>query len=265
VTSILTLSRPCVGDNKAFCGATNHFNQYALDFSQYKSIGQWGDLIKFPVIPVAISLMPQSGNLLVWSAGWANRWTFPGNGKTYTAVYDTRSKTVSERIVSETSHDMFCPGISLDTNGKVIVTGGSTHQKTSIFDAGSNSWSAAADMAIPRAYQSSTLTSDGLVFSIGGDFRGAGKKNGEVYSPMNNTAIKLPGCPVDPMLMATGRGSFRADSHAWLFGWKEGYVFQAGPSKAMNWYGTRGSGSQKGVGNRGGDADSMCGVFVMYE
>ena len=199
------------------------------------------------------------------SAGWANRWTFPGNGKTYTAIYDAKSKSVTEHIVQNTEHDMFCPGISMDSNGKVIVLGGSTHQKTSVFDSKTNSWTAAANMAIPRAYQSSALTSDGLVFSIGGDFRGTGRKDGEVYSPMNNTAIKLPGAPVAPMLMATGRGSFRADSHAWLFGWKNGFVFQAGPSKAMNWYGTRGSGSVKGVGNRANDADSMCGVFVMYE
>ncbi|WPB05694.1 uncharacterized protein RHO25_010348 [Cercospora beticola] len=258
-------NRPCVGNDGKFCGATNHFNLYELDFSQYKSIGQWGDLIQFPVIPVAIALMPESGNLLAWSAGWANRWTFAGNGRTHSAIYDAKSKTVSEQIVTNTQHDMFCPGITMNSNGKIIVTGGSTHQKTSIFDTIGNTWSRAADMAIPRAYQSSTLTSDGLVFSIGGDFRGAGAKNGEVYNPVNNTARALPGAPVAPMLMATGRGSFRADSHAWLFGWKDGSVFQAGPSRAMNWYGTRGTGSYKGVGNRGSDPDSMCGVFVMYD
>lgn len=52
---------------------------------------------------------------------------------------------------------------------------------------------------------------------------------------------------------------------AWLFGWKNGYVFQAGPSKAMNWYGTSGTGTRSSAGNRASDGDAMCGVSVMYD
>ena len=61
------------------------------------------------------------------------------------------------------------------------------------------------------------------------------------------------------------QGVYRADNHAWLFGWKNGSVFQAGPSKAMNWYSTIGSGSTKTAGIRGTDADAMCGNSVMYD
>lgn len=50
-----------------------------------------------------------------------------------------------------------------------------------------------------------------------------------------------------------------------LFGWKSGYVFQAGPSKAMNWYLTTGSGTQSAAGNRGNDNDIMCGIAAMYD
>lgn len=60
-------------------------------------------------------------------------------------------------------------------------------------------------------------------------------------------------------------GIYRADNHGWLFAWKSGSVFQAGPSSAMNWYGTTGSGSQSPAGKRGGDADSMCGDAIMYD
>lgn len=60
-------------------------------------------------------------------------------------------------------------------------------------------------------------------------------------------------------------GVYRADNHGMLFGWKGGYVFQAGPSKAMNWYGTAGAGSQAGAGTRGSDADAMCGNAAMYD
>lgn len=61
------------------------------------------------------------------------------------------------------------------------------------------------------------------------------------------------------------QGVYRADNHGWLFGWKNGYVFQGGPSVAMNWYGTTGAGSQTAAGTRTGDTDSMCGNAAMYD
>jgi galactose oxidase len=65
-------------------------------------------------------------------------------------------------------------------------------------------------------------------------------------------------------LTTDNAGIWREDNHAWLFGWRNGSVFQAGPSKAQNWYGTSGQGSQVGAGTRD-DNDAMCGIFVMYE
>lgn len=58
---------------------------------------------------------------------------------------------------------------------------------------------------------------------------------------------------------------YRGDNHGWLFGWKNGYVFQAGPAVAMNWYGTSGTGSQASAGTRASDSDSMCGNAVLYD
>ncbi|KXH64250.1 galactose oxidase [Colletotrichum nymphaeae SA-01] len=260
----------CAGDRGAFCGggtgAAGYYNLYQLDFSQFQSIGQWSALVKFPVVPVAVALLPKTGELLAWSSGWRNRWTFPGNGKTYTSIYNPSSKEVTEALVENTQHDMFCPGISMDADGHIIVSGGSTAAKTSIFDEETNSWAATGDLKIPRGYQSSTLTSDNKVFTIGGSFRGGAQgKHGEIYDTVSKEWKKLDGCSVTPMLTQDTRGSFRADSHAWLHAWKDGYVFQAGPSKAMNWYSTRDSGSVKGAGNRGSDSDAMCGVNVMYD
>ena len=70
--------------------------------------------------------------------------------------------------------------------------------------------------------------------------------------------------PCDESIL-TVVGVYRADNHAWLFAWKAASVFQAGPSSAMNWYGTDGDGSQTGAGNRAGDGDSMCGIAAMYD
>jgi galactose oxidase len=133
---------------------------------------------------------------------------------------------------------MFCPGMSLDANGRAIITGGDDAAKTSIYDYAANSWSSGPNMQISRGYQSSATTSDSRVFTIGGSWSGgSGNKNGEIYNTVTNTWTLLSGCPVAPMLTNDTGGIF-GDNHGWLLGWKNGYVFQAGPSKAMNWYGT---------------------------
>jgi galactose oxidase len=161
---------------------------------------------------------------------------------------------------------MFCPGISLDVNGRAIVTGGDDAYKTSILDPNTGAWITGAQMKISRGYQSSTTLSDGRIFTIGGSWNGGkGGKNGEIYDPKTNVWSLLKGCPVAPMLTADAQGIFRSDNHAWLFAWKNGYVLQAGPSKAMNWYGTSGTGSQAPAGNRASAVDSMNGVAVLYD
>ena len=121
-------------------------------------------------------------------------------------------------------------------------------------------------MNIPRGYQAQATTSTGNLFVIGASWNGGtGGKNGELYSPSANTWTLLPGCPVAPMLTADAQGVYRSDNHGWLFPWSDEYVFQAGPSVAMNWYGTSGTGSQTAAGDRTGDSDSMCGNAVMYD
>jgi len=250
--------------------AADNIGQFPLgpEAAAADKIGQWSPTVKFPLVPVAAAVVAQTGQveqLLVWSAGF-DLGFIPPTGQTQTALYDPVTKKVSVRTVSNTGHDMFCPGISRDFNGRLIVTGGNSDSKTSIYDLNNSSWISAKDMEISRGYQSSTILSDGQIFVIGGSWSGGqGGKNGEIYNPTNNTWSRLPGCPVKPMLTADLRGVYRADNHGWLFGWKQGSVFQAGPSKAMNWYGTSGTGSTTPAGTRGSDSDAMCGIAVMYD
>lgn len=119
---------------------------------------------------------------------------------------------------------------------------------------------------IARGYQSSTILSNGKIFTIGGSWSGPrGGKPGEIYDPVANSWTLLPGAAVEPMLTTDHEGIFREDNHAWLFPWRNGSVFQAGPSKAMNWYYTDGEGSVSPAGVRDPANDAMCGVNVMYD
>lgn len=229
-------------------------------------VGSWGPTIDFPLVAVAIALQPTTGKVLTWSSYDGSYFTGSPGGKTVTATYDPNSQIVSQRIVTNTNHDMFCPGLSLDFHGRTVVTGGNDAPRTSIYDPGADNWISGPDMVISRGYQSQSTLSDGRTFVIGGSWSGGqGNKNGEIYDPNSNTWTGLPGCPVAPMLTNDNGGVFRADNHGWLFAWKDGSVFQAGPSVALNWYGTGGGGSQAGAGNRDGDGDSMNGNAVLYD
>jgi galactose oxidase len=161
---------------------------------------------------------------------------------------------------------MFCPAISSLQDGRILVQGGSDASATSFYDPKTNAFTRGPDMKMARGYQTSVTLSDNRVFTIGGAYSGPRQgKDGEVYNSATNTWKALPGADVTPMLTTDGEGIWREDNHAWLFAWKNGTVFQAGPSKAMNWYGTAGTGSQVAAGTRDPISASMCGIFVMYE
>ena len=230
------------------------------------SLGQWSVTIDFPIVPVAAAVLHDTGRVLVWSSFAPGTFTGGTGGMTQTATYDPASGVVSQRTVTNTIHDMFCPGLSMDAAGRPFVTGGNDADRTSIYDPNSDTWSAGPGMQLARGYQSSAALSDGRIFTIGGSWSGGqGGKNGEIYSSTTNAWTLLPGCPVAPMLTNDAQGVYRQDNHGWLFGWKNGSVFQAGPSKAMNWYGTIGTGSQQSAGLRASDPDSMNGNAVMYD
>ncbi|KAJ5715244.1 uncharacterized protein N7483_012425 [Penicillium malachiteum] len=199
--------------------------------------GAWGTTIDFPLVPVAGAVDPVSGNFVVCSAWGYNIFTGGKGGKTQTAIWDPKANTVTRRRINETHHDMFCPGISLDTNGKVEVTGG-------------------ADAGLYHFVR---------MFVIGGSWsESVGGKNGEVYDTETNVWTKLDGANVSAMLTDDER-TYRQDNHGWLFSWTGGSVFQAGPSKEMNGYGTSDTGTTAPAGTRTGDEDAMCGNAIMYD
>ncbi|KAF4556378.1 Hypothetical protein D9617_1g082550 [Elsinoe fawcettii] len=230
-------------------------------------VGQWSDLIKLPVIPVAAYVVPEgpTANRLLFFSAYGNDSFGNDYGYTQFAELNYATGAVSHREISNTQHDMFCPGISMLQDGRIVITGGSSAAVVSIYDPKTNGFSRASNMKIPRGYQSSATLSDGRVFTIGGSFTGGlGGKVGEVFAPSTNTWTLLPQTDVAPMLTKDQEGIWREDNHAWLFGWSGGSVFQAGPSKTMNWYGTSGTGRTVAAGTRD-TVDAMCAVNVLYD
>jgi galactose oxidase len=225
-------------------------------------VGEWGPTIGFPLVPAAAALLPNN-ELLVWSAdqdmnfGWASY--------TQTAILNLNTGVVSQETITNTNHNMFCPGVVILANGEIMVTGGDSDDQTSIYNPATNTWSAGPPMNIARGYQAMTLLSNGEAFTLGGSWSGAlGGKLGEVWTPAGGWR-ELTGVPATPMYTADPQGVYRADNHGWFIATSGGRVLQAGPSAQMNWITTSGAGSITPAGNRGSSGDAMNGNAVYYD
>ncbi|CAG8899859.1 unnamed protein product [Penicillium egyptiacum] len=227
--------------------------------------GAWGATIDLPVVAVSGAVIPET-KVLVWSS-WAKDDYLHSPGYTLTAIWNMADGTVTQHKVQETRHDMFCSGMSYDGKGELLVTGGNDDQLTSIYDPASGNWTEGSIMIIGRGYQASATLAEGRVFLIGGSWNGGTNydKDGEVYDPDTDSFSFLKKAIVKPMWTDDHDSGYRRDSHGWLFGWKKDTVFQAGPSKNMNWYYTHGDGDQKPAGTRAKANDSMSGNVVMFD
>jgi galactose oxidase len=222
--------------------------------------------IGFPLVPVSAVILPND-KLLTFSAFDTMNYNKVPDTITNVAVLDLKTGKVTGPLDVNTHHQMFCEGLALLADGRVLINGGSGDRATTIYNPATNKWTIGPLMNIPRAYNGDTTLSNGKVLTLGGSWDDlAGNKNGEIFTPKGKTGSwrKLPGVLASKILTADPGGVYRADNHPWLFAQAHGTVFQAGPSRQMNWITTTGRGTIKGARRRGSSADAMNGNAVMY-
>ncbi len=226
----------------------------------------WSAVTQLPFSPGSASVLP-NGKVLFWSADSRNSFS-SNNGSTYSALYDPLSDQAVERLVTETNHNMFCSGTTNLADGRVMVTGGSGANNSSIYNPVTNTWAASGALNIGRAYNANTILSDGSVFTLGGSWNGGlGGKHGEVWNPATGTWRRLSGVPIDPFETLVGNSgtSWLRDAHSWLLPAGNGKVFHAGPGQRMHWIDPRGDGSVEDAGLRADDEFSILGNTVMFD
>ncbi len=235
-----------------------------------ENLGQWGETIPFPNIPVSAALLP-TGKLLTWSSYqpfYFEQDIGTAASKTYTSIYDPATGAITPGIENSMMADMFCSGLAYLTDGRIMVNGGSSSMHTAIYNPATNTWISAAMMNVARGYNGTVTLSTGEAFTIGGSWSGNGSpKDGEVWSAAGwrQTSISENNIlAYDPIDEAQGYIS-EGDDHPWLFAAPNGRVFHAGPSPLMNWIDTTGDGSITPAGNRADDPHSINGIAVMYE
>lgn len=229
------------------------------------NLSYWSNVIDLPIVPVAAASLP-NGKIVTWSSYAPDNFDDKDlYGRTYSALFDPVTQSSQQRVVSETGHDMFCPGTSQLPDGRLLVNGGTSSTKTSIYDPFSNTWTSGPAMNVGRGYQGNATLANGSVLTLGGSWSGgASDKNGEIWSSAGGWK-QLSGIPVAPFVGPDPRGVFRGDNHLWLFTYTNGRVFHAGPDANMHWITTGGNGSVSSAGLRGDDAYSMNGNAVMYD
>lgn len=227
------------------------------------SRSKWEGPYTMPLVAASAANLPD-GRILTWSA--YAKMTFGGSfGKTYTSVFDPATNTANEGLVSNTGHDMFCPGTAVLADGKILVTGGSNNKESSIYDPLNGTWAIADKMNTGRGYHAMTPLSDGSILTVGGSWSGGVfRKSGEVWSPQSGWQSKTE--LNSPLLLTNDvQGNYRSDNHMWLFEAPNGAVFHAGPAENMNWITLDGNGSVRSALKRGDDTDAINGNAVMYD
>lgn len=106
--------------------------------------GKWVMTVDFPLVPVSIAHEWSTGNLLAWSSYTPSSFGGSSGTTTYTAAYNPATALVSEVVVTNVDHDMFCEGLSLDAGGRIVATGGNTDAATSAYSSTANDWTSLA-------------------------------------------------------------------------------------------------------------------------
>ncbi len=229
------------------------------------TLGAWSSVIDMPLVTAAAANMPD-GRIMTWSA--RDKLAFGGDqGRTWTAIFDPQTNSANDVLVENTGHDMFCPGINQLPDGRVLVGGGSSSGKSSIFDPFTGGWSTNDAMNIPRGYHSNVTLASGASFTIGGSWSGGQfGKDSEIWSEKTGW-YQLPGVPVDVITdgVISTQSEHKDDYFPWLHVAPNGKLFHAGPSATMHWIDPEGTGSYTSAGQRGNDVYASSGTCVMYD
>jgi galactose oxidase len=226
--------------------------------------GRWSSKIDFPSIPVAAALLP-NGKVMTWSSWDRQRFGNNENGqqKTYSVLFDPATNGITEKLITNTTHDMFCPGTAMLSDGRVLVNGGGpTVSTTSIYDFNSNQWIKDANMNQRRWYNTTIALPNGGSFTLGGNRTSGLDGRGELWGSGKGWRT-LTGALMDPLYSSDPKN--RSQEHPQLAVAPNGKLFAAGPTANMQWYDLGGNGSYQSAGTRGNDEFGQNGIYAMYD
>lgn len=212
----------------------------AIDPADCINSGAWSSVIPWtPHIPVSAANLPD-GRLLTFASN--QRTTFPSGVEfTYAATWNPATGQFQE--FNHGTHDMFCGGITLMPDGRVMVNGGRNETPfASVFDWRTNTWTRVQNMNGGRWYNTSVSLPNGNVFTATGS--GTGTNTTERWSPSGWTV--MTGVPWNTAVSADP--GYIKIWHPFLSVAPDGRVLHFGPTDTMHWFSMAGTGSTVNAG-----------------
>jgi Domain of unknown function (DUF1929) len=151
-------------------------------------------------------------------------------------------------LAQNLGHDMFCAGLAMATDGRVIGVGGGTEdslQKVSFFNFRNSSWEKGPDIARDRWYPTAVALSDGRTFTTLGD---DSRDTSEILSA-NHSSWQLMGSDGSFSTLKPNQSNIEIGNFATQEGWEfnevdewypylhvapDGSLFQSGPIPRFN-------------------------------
>ena len=220
--------------------------------------GKWGPVIPWPHIPVTAANLPD-GRILSFSSSKVD--SFPGGQPefSHSATWDPASNAFLD--TPHNGHDMFCGHLSTLEDGRIFVTGGRNHVKTtSLFDFKTNTWSTSDNMNNGRWYPTTVTMPTGSVFTAIGS---SGGQYPELWTEGSGWK-RLTGASLqNPILSLTSN----YENIWWplLHVDPKGKVFHSGPTPKMHSIDTTGLGKVTQVGPELTEWYPKHGATVMFD
>lgn len=235
-------------------GGTNEqftMNKFEHSSADPRSSGKWAPMLELGIVPSSIAALPDY-TLLYWSGSGTH--SFHGSKDTHYGVFDLLDGTRFESV-AHTGHEMFCPGVAMTADGRVLIAGGGgtpeLRDRVVSYNFADNSWAEEASLSIPRWYSSAVTLGDGRVFTVGGD--GDGKPNhanmekwGEVWSdrlaPSSRWTL-LDGIKEPVATQGENYGLARNQYYRRIILAPDGRLLEVAPSATLRWHDLSGKGS----------------------
>lgn len=229
-------------------------------------LGSWTPAIAWsPHIPTTAAVLPD-GRLLTFSSN--QRTTFPdGPQFTYAAVWNPVTGLFTE--INNQTHDMFCGGVSMLQDGRLLVNGGNgitgTTALTSLFDWRTNQWTQVQTMADGRWYNTSVALPNGEVFTASGNAGETGAGSIEQWS--TNTGWRsMSGVAWAAVTNPGTANAIEPNWHPFLLVAPDGKLAHFGPHDALHAISTAGTGTMTTPGATiPGTHYPKQGSWAMYE
>jgi len=210
--------------------------QAAVEPDESQGAGSWSSVINWtPHIPVSAANLPD-GRILTFASN--QRTTFPvGPEFTYAATWNPSTGVFQE--FNHNSHDMFCGGMVMLPDGRVMVNGGRNEvTSTSVFDWRNNTWTRLQNMNGGRWYNTSVALSNGGVFTATGS--GTGINTTERWASATGWSVLTGiGWPA----ATNADAGYIKHWHPFVSLAPSGRLMHFGPTDTMHWFDVTGTGS----------------------